>query len=254
MKRNCSSIVLVFVLTGIMVSSTTFAQDANLKQAFAIKPKQDEVDYDMPSKDQLKECKFEKTTDRPGFVVYEESGRVLRQFYDNNRDGKLDQWSYFKNGMEVYRDIDANYDRKTDEYRWLGSGGTKWGLDPNQDGQIDTWRVISAEEVAYEVFQAIKYKDQRRFENVLMNQKEFESLKLEIGLPRISAAELSQQKRNFWTCANLKNRSAPKPSGFMPVMASPAWCPPAPTETSRISLSTIMRQRSSNQTTMASSH
>ena len=45
------------------------------------------------------------------------------------RDKKVDQWCYFKNGIEVYRDIDSNHNRKADQYRWLGTAGIRWAID-----------------------------------------------------------------------------------------------------------------------------
>ena len=48
-----------------------------------------------------------------------------------------------QNGIEVYRDVDANFNEKADQYRWLATAGTRWGLDPNEDGVIDSWKMIS---------------------------------------------------------------------------------------------------------------
>ena len=152
---------------------------AKLEQAMAITPRQ-KVDYEKPGVAVLGQCKFfEKTKTKPtGFIVYHETGRVLRQFFDNNGDGKLDQWSYFKDGIEVYRDVDSNFDKTVDQYRWLGEAGTRWGVDTDQDGTIDHWKVISPEEVAYECFEAIRNLDQERFNRLLLTQQEFASLQL----------------------------------------------------------------------------
>ena len=64
-----------------------------------------------------------------------------------NGDNVVDQWSYYKDGLEVYRDIDANFNRKADQYRWLGTAGIRWALDPNEDGRIDTWEYWEGEQI-----------------------------------------------------------------------------------------------------------
>lgn len=154
------------------------ANRAQLQKAMSITPRQ-KVDYEKPGVAVLEQCKFkEKKTKPTGFIVHHESGRVLRKFFDNNGDGKLDQWSYFKDGLEVYRDLDKNFDGTTDQYRWLGEAGTRWGLDTNQDGTIDSWKVISPEEVAFECFEAIRNLDQERFNRLLLTQSEFANLQL----------------------------------------------------------------------------
>ena len=67
-------------------------------------------------------------------------GAVLRQFSDSNADNIVDTWSYYRGGLEVYRDIDANFNGKADQYRWFHTGGSRWGLDKNEDGKIDAWK------------------------------------------------------------------------------------------------------------------
>lgn len=167
-----------FLITSAAISSPVSGQDAQLKKAMAITPRQ-KVDYEQPGVAVMGQCKFVEKKDKPtGFIVHHETGRVLRKFFDNNGDGKLDQWSYYKDGIEVYRDLDMNFDGTTDEYRWLGSAGTRWGIDKNQDGTIDSWKVISPEEVAFECFSAIKNLDQERFNRLLLTQAEFSSLQL----------------------------------------------------------------------------
>ena len=74
-------------------------------------------------------------------------GVILRKFVDTNDDNIVDQWSYYKDGLEVYRDIDSNFNGKADQYRWFHTGGSRWGIDTKEDGTIDYWKSISAEEV-----------------------------------------------------------------------------------------------------------
>jgi len=178
-RLNFLTVVSSVIILGMSLSnSTAHGQGASLAQAMTIKPKQADAPHEIPNATELKSCKIEKSTTTPGFIVTDGSGRTLRRFLDNNKDGKLDQWSYYENGIEVYRDLDTDFDRKTDQYRWLGGGGTRWGIDPDQDGKIDSWRVISPEEVAYETFMAIRNGDAKRFDRLLLTPDEFSSLKL----------------------------------------------------------------------------
>ena len=90
-----------------------------------------------------------RPTKMPGetaWVVTGPAGETLRQFVDSNADNKVDQWRYFRGGIEVYRDVDKDFDGKADQYRWLGTAGTRWGLDIDEDGEIDRWKSISPEE------------------------------------------------------------------------------------------------------------
>ncbi|MCH2183058.1 MAG: TlpA family protein disulfide reductase [Mariniblastus sp.] len=172
------SISFTLLLVG---AELTLAQGPTVEQAMKIRPRQPAIDCDTPAAGELASCKIEKSSKRfqvPGYVVYDGTDRILRQFFDTNDDGSLDQWSYFKDGVEVYRDIDSNYDKRADQYRWLGTAGTRWGLDRDQDGAIDQWKMISAEEAAEEVFQAVQNRDVDRFALLLPSQKEIDALQL----------------------------------------------------------------------------
>lgn len=155
------------------------------------------MDYDTPSSKELDYCKISKPEAFPGYVVTDATGRMLRRFVDTNKDDRLDQWSYYKDGIEVYRDIDANFDNKADQCRWMGIEGTRWGIDQDQDGRIDSWRQISAEEVAEEVFHAIQDKDPARFELVLVSDSEIESLKLGTKMTKSVNESASDAKSKF---------------------------------------------------------
>ena len=204
MNFGIKQVVLVFfgmaaIALGLTASpATCLAQKSKLDTAMEINPKhRGEVDYEKPGVAVLKDCKFAQTKSPSGFVVHHISGRILRRFIDTNGDGKLDQWSYFKDGLEVYRDVDGNKDGKLDQYRWLGPSGTRWGIDSNQDGEIDQWKMISPEEIAYECFQAIKNNDQRRFNRLLLSEAEFKSLGLNERIGSDISARWQKARREF---------------------------------------------------------
>ena len=90
-------------------------------------------------------------------------GQSLRRFVDTNGDGALDLWCYFKDGLEVYRDVDSDFNRKADQYRWLNTAGTRIGIDKNEDGAVDAWQSISAEEATQEAVLALANDDEGRF-------------------------------------------------------------------------------------------
>ncbi len=155
------------------------AVQENIKKLIAFLPVQKtDIDVDTPSAEELEGCKLEKTDNPLTYVVRDSSGRVVRKFSARGGSTRLDQLSYFKNGMEVYRDLDTKGSGKLNEFRWLGSAGTRWGVDLDGDSKIDQWKRISAEEVTQELFQAIKTKDKARFEALLITPDEFKSLKL----------------------------------------------------------------------------
>ena len=111
-------------------------------EALKYTPVQEGVEYDSPTADEAKACRIsaEKIDGATGWVVRGVDGAILRQFVDSNTDNIVDTWSYFRGGLEVYRDIDANFNRKADQYRWFHTGGSRWGLDQNEDGKIDAWK------------------------------------------------------------------------------------------------------------------
>src|SRR5207249_2935526 len=124
-----------------------------------------------------------------GYVVRTDSGQVLRRFLDANGDNKVDQWCYFKDGIQIYRDIASNFNNKADQYRWLGTAGTRWGLDDDENGRIDSWRIISAEEVTVEVVAALRDRDAARFQRLLLSADELKTL----GLSHKQLADLTDK-------------------------------------------------------------
>ena len=160
----------------VLLSAPSALAQPSAKDALSLKPMQKGIEYDQP--EDPKDCRVaaENLDGQTAWVVRGPSGELLRRFVDSNADNKVDQWRYFKSGIEVYRDIDEDFNGKADQYRWLGTAGTRWGLDENEDGEIDGWKSISAEEVTAEVIEAIKNRDADRFENVVLKKKELDKL------------------------------------------------------------------------------
>ena len=183
--------VLYFATAVFIAVSTVHAESPTAEQALALKPIQPGVDYETPNAETVPRCKV-SVIDRDGQLGWEvtsPSGSLLRQFLDTNEDKVVDQWSYFKDGLEVYRDVDADFNGKADQYRWFYMGGTRWGLDLDEDGSVDRWKRISPEEVSAECIEALKSGNLKRFQALKLSQAELDDL----GLPKRKADNLSKR-------------------------------------------------------------
>lgn len=171
---------MVCAVCSAVAWSAAKAATPTIDQALKLAPVQKDVEYDSPAPGDIAKCtiKAEKVGGQTGWVVRGPNGQVLRQFVDTNGDNVVDRWSYFKDGVEVYRDIDENFNGKADQHRWFNTSGLRWGLDPNEDGKIETWKIISPEEVTAEVVMAIRDKDTARFNRLLLTQAEAKALGL----------------------------------------------------------------------------
>ena len=167
------------------------AASPSVKQALRLAPIQRGVNYTLPAADKIDKCRIyaKKTDGHVGWVVEGPDGLTLRKFVDTNGDNEVDRWSYYKNGLEVYRDIDADFNRRADQYRWFHTGGTRWGLDKDEDGGIDTWKRISAEEVSAEVVAALATASSQRFTRLVLSARELKSL----GLGKAKVARLEKK-------------------------------------------------------------
>ncbi len=159
----------------LVAGRSTFAAAPAAKDALTLQPVQKDIDIDRPTPEEAEKCTI-KADGKRGWVVRDPSGQILRTFTDTNGDNVVDQWCYFKDGVEVYRDIDSNFNKKADQCRWLNTGGSRWGIDRNEDGKIDYWKTISPEEVTAELVAAMRDRDRERFERILLNANELKSL------------------------------------------------------------------------------
>jgi len=145
------------------------------------KPKQEGISPSMPKSGDESSCKVEliKGQDKgSGWLLRDTSGQPLRRFFDTNDDNKSDVRSYYQDGIEIYREIDSNFDGTTDQYRWFNGAGSRWGIDANGDGTIDTWQVISPEELSQEMVRALSARDQARFNALLLNANDLKQMGL----------------------------------------------------------------------------
>jgi len=178
--------LLVLLVWG---SVPTIAQaQATAEQILKYRPAQANVDIEMPSEAEVAQCtaKVEKGKGGNGYVVYGPSGQPLRRFVDTDGDDKVDQWRYYQQGLEVYRDMDTDQNYKVDQSRWLNTGGSRWGVDANEDGKIERWIRISAEEVSREAVRAMSQGDDAALGALLLDAQDAKAL----GLSRQVAGQI----------------------------------------------------------------
>ncbi len=168
--------------------------NAQVTQALTYKPQQSDVEYDQVKESDVEKCegKIEKRAGITGLLIRDSAGQPIRWFADGNGDKRVDQWSYFLNGAEVYREIDSDHNEKADQYRWFGTAGMRWGIDSNEDGKIDQWKIISAEELTSEVVEAIRNRDTDRFKRLILTADELSVL----GLGEEKKTQLAERIRN----------------------------------------------------------
>jgi thiol-disulfide isomerase/thioredoxin len=191
-------VACTFCLTNSLVAAPSVAETLN-----RFKPTQTDVDYDQPTAQQAEQSQMNSVREAnvSGWVVTDANDQVLRKFFDTNGDTKVDRWSYFKAGVEVYRDIDSNYDGQADQFRWLGAAGIRWGVDHDADGTLDYWKVISAQEVSQELIAAMQSRDQSRFARLFANDREIQGLGVSPELQQKLSDDRAQAVQKFTASA-----------------------------------------------------
>jgi thiol-disulfide isomerase/thioredoxin len=148
-------------------------------EVLQFQPRQQGIEITTPRPNETAACKVELVKGQgkaSGWLLADANGQPLRRFFDSNGDVKIDVWSYFKDGVEVYREIDSNFNGKPDQYRWLNAGGSRHGVDANEDGKIDGWKAISPEEVSQELIAALASRDAARFQALLCSDADLREL------------------------------------------------------------------------------
>jgi hypothetical protein len=146
------------------------------------RPAQQGVNISTPTAQEQAKCTVEPLLNargaKSGWLLRDQQGRPLRRYFDANSDGKIDVWSYYLDGVEVYRERSTQFNKVVDEYRWVNSGGMKWGVSSKGDGKIDFWRMISAEELSQEVMQAVITNDFDRLKALWITDADIDALEM----------------------------------------------------------------------------
>ncbi len=163
-------------------TATAWAALPTVQQMLAYQPKQDAVPLSTPAEAELAACKVELVNGpgaASGYLLRDGRGQPLRKFVaSKGPKAQIDIKSYYQDGQETYREIDTNENGKPDQYRWFGPGGMRWGVDLNEDGQIDGWQMISAEEVSQEILRAVATRNMARLQALIISERELKALEL----------------------------------------------------------------------------
>lgn len=193
------AMILLLVPFACLPGSAAWAAPPSIAAALKVKPTQKGVPYDKPSKKEQGDCSVKPLQQRgvKGWIVLDGLGRRLRCFIDSNKDNIVDQWCYYSGGIEVYRDIDSNFNRKVDQHRWLNTAGMRWGIDKNEDTKVERWKIISAQEVTAELIRALAHQDASAFTPLLISPEELKKLGLGPAVTKKIAATRSGAKKKF---------------------------------------------------------
>ncbi len=206
MNRKLAAIIGCFVAVGAVLHCRLpiWAASATVAQVLQVKPSQDGVDYDLPKPEDVNRCKIsvKKVNGHVGWFVESPEGLLLRKFIDTDGDNVVDQWSFYKDGVEVYRDLATKPTGKKDEFRWLNTAGTRWGVDTTGNGKLTVWKAISAEEVTAEIVAALANRDEDRFTRVLLTSDELQSLGLGKAQSEAVAGKVAKATTEFRALAD----------------------------------------------------
>src|SRR5262245_1156453 len=179
-KRALAGLAGGWLLLGGALASPRAAP--TVAQMLAYEPKQKGVVCATPTAEEQKLCTIEPVKDKKGatrgWLLVDARKVPLRRFYDANGDDGIDIFSYYKDGVEVYRETDSNFNKKLDQFRWLNAGGMKLGASTKADGVIDLWLLSSPEAVAEEVFMAVAERSPARLRALLLTEAELRALRL----------------------------------------------------------------------------
>jgi thiol-disulfide isomerase/thioredoxin len=191
MRALCT---LLSLALAVAIAAPTAQAQSKLPSAAELlgyHPTQKSVEYDIPDRSAIDTCKVELVQNAKketiGYALRDAQGKLLRRFVNARGEPNLDQWSYYQDGFEVYRDIDLDNDRQVDECRWLNSGGTRHAV--VSKNRIIAWKRLSAEEASKVLVQALTTNDLALLETVMASADELAGLGIPKGeTERVAAA------------------------------------------------------------------
>src|SRR5437868_4507978 len=93
------------------------AQTPKVQDILKYRPKQDGVTITTPTDAELAACKVEVVkgaNNTSAWVLKDARGQLVRKFADTKGTNRVDTFSYYLDGVEVYREIDTNGNRVPD--------------------------------------------------------------------------------------------------------------------------------------------
>jgi len=187
----------VLVLVGFLRSSAV-AQKYEPSALLEVRPILKGVEYDTPDQEAIKTCKVENVLNDQkrsvGYALRDGQGKMLRRFVIARGGRRLDQWSYYQDGFEVYREDDFDGNQSPDECRWLNAGGTRIAL--VEKGKIKAWKQISAEEASKVLVQSLVFGDDALLETVMATPAELTAAGLSKEIvDKVAAAALKRAEQ-----------------------------------------------------------
>jgi thiol-disulfide isomerase/thioredoxin len=184
MRALATSLTAAMLLT--IVPSVARAQTPSTKDMLALQPTLKGVDYETPAPEAIESCKVEQVLNaqkKPiGWALRDGQGKLLRKFVANK--GAMDQWSYYQDGFEVYRESDLDGNGVLDECRWLNAAGTR--IATVSQRKINGWKRLSAEEASRVLVQGLVQGDLNLIESVIATPAELTAL----GIPQTEVDQL----------------------------------------------------------------
>ena len=192
MRHSGHSLFLLTVLgllSGSAIAQSTAKDLPKPAALLKLRPNLAGIEYDTPPDEATKSaCKVESVVNADGksigYALRDPQGKMLRRFV-RVRGEHMDEWSYYQDGFEVYREVDSNGDTHLDECRWLNSGGSRICL--IERGKVAAWKQISAEEASKVFVQALVAGDAALLESVMATPAEL----IEAGVPKDVAARVA---------------------------------------------------------------
>lgn len=173
----------VVALVGL--AATQAAPPEQVAQLLRWQPTQKGVVVAVPTAEEAEKCTVTGDPNaKPGqgvWLLKDPKGVILRRFIDTNGDKYPDVFCYYKDGLEVYREVDSKFAGKPDRFYWLNTAGSKVGVSKNANGMIDTWLSLSLEELTQEVVRALATKDFNRYAALLVNDDDLRTIGVAAG-------------------------------------------------------------------------
>jgi peroxiredoxin len=186
-KLGCTAALLGCLGAG---AASAPAADITPKAMLNLRPTRAGVEYDTPTDAAaIDACKVELVTDPQkkttiGYALRDGQGKLLRRFV-STRGKALNQWSYYQDGFEVYRESDLNGDQSLDECRWMNAGGTR--IATIQDSKVAGWKRLSAEEASKMAVQALATNDAALLDSLMATPEELKAA----GVPDAVVAKVT---------------------------------------------------------------